>query len=217
MKKKSAPPPVRRYAPHPRYGSGPSVTGLNPSPNAPGTNLHWNATDPDELTAQIEAAFGTPSLHAGLFKNAPRKSRIPGTAIKADLTRQVPATVPVTHYFNVERICADCKEPFIFYAREQKHWYEELGFPLEAQAIRCARCRKAAQKIARTRKTYEDLLAKKSRSPNEHLKLLEALLHLIEKGIFSAKKIQAARALLKKISEPDQQGFRDKIDKLEAR
>ena len=33
--------------------------------------------------------------------------------------------------------------PFVFSAREQKHWYETLGFRLDASAVRCLPCRRA--------------------------------------------------------------------------
>ena len=52
------------------------------------------------------------------------------------MSRQSPAMVPVTHYYDVTRTCRDCDRPFIFFAQEQKHWYEQLGLPLEADCAR---------------------------------------------------------------------------------
>jgi hypothetical protein len=109
--------PFRDFVTHPRYGQGPRITGLDPQdgPETAGVFLHWHSRE-------------------GV--------RIPDTAIPADLSRQTPATCAVTHYFDSKRQCADCGEPFIFYADEQKHWYEELGFGLDADCVRCVVCRK---------------------------------------------------------------------------
>src|SRR5690554_738010 len=98
------------YVEHPRYGRKPRITGLNPVNDYRRVFLHWHSGD---------------------------DCRIPNTAVEADLSRQSPAAVPVTHYFDVKRACRDCGRPFIFYALEQKHWYEELGFCLEADCVRC--------------------------------------------------------------------------------
>jgi len=110
------------YVEHPRFGKRPHHTGLNPETDFGGDIfLHWHS---------------------------PRECRIPNTAIASDLSRQTEATIPVTHYYDVKRQCRDCGKPFIFFAQEQKHWYEELKFPLEADCVRCSSCRKREQGIA---------------------------------------------------------------------
>lgn len=96
--------PYANFVKHPRYGRQPRFTGLNPQTNFDShTFLHWHS---------------------------PQSCRIDNTAIVADLDKQVAATVPVTHYYDVERQCRDCNQMFIFFAAEQKYWYEELQFPL---------------------------------------------------------------------------------------
>jgi len=104
------------FVEHPRYGKRPKLTGLNPRHDDEGVWLNPELSD---------------------------DYRIPGTAIQADLSRQTPATYQVTHYFDVKRFCRDCHRRFIFFAEEQKHWYEELGFPLQADAARCPLCASA--------------------------------------------------------------------------
>jgi hypothetical protein len=125
------------YVEHPRFGRSPHVTGLNPQTDLTTGKpfVRWNATD-----------------------------RIPNTAIEADLTLQSRATVPVRHYYDVRRQCRDCGRPFIFFAREQKHWYEELGFPLESDCVRCAFCHRRQHGIAAIRERYEDLFHVPERS-----------------------------------------------------
>jgi hypothetical protein len=160
------------YVEHPRFGRYPQITGLNPESDLTTGQpfLHWNATD-----------------------------RIANTAIPADLSRQSPATVPVTHYFDVKRQCRDCDRPFIFFAQEQKHWYEDLGLPLEADCVRCVECRKHQRGIALKRERYEELFHVPERTPAEDLEMAECCLSLIEEGIFHRRQMQRIRELLKRI------------------
>ncbi len=96
---------------------------------------------------------------------------IPGTAVAADLQRQSFSPVPVLYYFDLKRICLDCKRSFIFFAEEQKYWYENLGFDMSADCVRCVDRRKNLQNVQRQRQRYEELLHRESRSTDEHLEL----------------------------------------------
>jgi hypothetical protein len=162
------------YVEHPRFGRRPQVTGLNPQTDlTTGTPfLHWNAAD-----------------------------RIPNTAIEADLTRQSRATVPVTHYYDVKRQCRDCGRPFIFFAREQKHWYEELGLPLESDCVRCVPCRKRQHGIAAKRERYEELFHVPERTAAENLEMADCCLSLIEAGVFDKRQAERVRHLLKRAGD----------------
>ena len=188
---RSAPIPIRpeslmnseyeKYVEHPRFGRSPRVTGLNPQSDFTTGKpfLHWNATE-----------------------------RIPNTAVEADLSRQSPATVPVTHYYDVKRTCRDCGQPFIFFALEQKHWYEELELPLEADCVRCVPCRKRQQGIAWKRERYEELFHIPERTADENLEMAECCLSLIEEGVFHVRQAQHVRQLLKRV---DAQGVRTAV------
>lgn len=145
------------FVDHPRYGRRPNVTGLNPSPMDPGVHLHWNATTHKEIVARYKAIVGKEWPFGDFSAYCERTKRIPNTAIVADLSRQTRATVPVTHYFDLDRQCRDCNRSFIFFAQEQKHWYEQLGFGLDSDCVRCVDCRKQQQGIARYREIYESL------------------------------------------------------------
>jgi hypothetical protein len=72
------------------------------------------------------------------------------TAVAADVSRQIFTTMPVTHYFDVKRVCRGCQRPFLFFADEQKHWYEELGFSIGRQR-RTSRWRSIASPWSRHR------------------------------------------------------------------
>ena len=188
------------FVDHPRYGRRPNVTGLNPNPADRDVHLHWNATTPNEIVAQYEAVIGKKWPY-GDWNSYSETKRIPNTAVVADLSRQTPATVPVTHYFDLERTCRDCKRPFIFFAAEQKHWYEELGFGLESDCVRCIECRKHQQGIARQREQYETLFHVEHRTGEQTLQMAEACLSLIESGIFAVRQTERVRMLLNSIPE----------------
>lgn len=84
---------------------------------------------------------------------------IAGTVVLATPARQHKATVPVTHYLDVLLTCRRCARPFIFFADEQRHWYEELGFVLDAWATHCTACRKLAQVDRRRLHRYATAVA----------------------------------------------------------
>jgi hypothetical protein len=51
-------------------------------------------------------------------------------------------TLPYFAYFDQQKNCATCKEAFVFGKEEQRFWYEELQFPVCAEAKNCPACRK---------------------------------------------------------------------------
>jgi hypothetical protein len=71
----------------------------------------------------------------------------PETAIPADINRQILRPVPRRWYVDMLRQCQDCKRRFLFFAEEQRHWYEDLGFPTEADCVRCPECRKTERTL----------------------------------------------------------------------
>ena len=166
--------PAAEYAgfvEHPRYGKGPRFTGLDVADSADGrVYCHWHS---------------------------PPGVRVPNTAVAADVSRQGKATLHVTHYFDARRVCRKCGRPFLFFAEEQKHWYEELMFPLEADCLDCPPCRKDEQRLRAVRQKYDALLAKRLRTQAETLELVECGLSLVESVLFSAKLLPRLRGLLK--------------------
>jgi hypothetical protein len=201
MKMKHKTDKYAEFVDHPRYGRRPKITGLNPNPADRDVHLHWNATTPEEIVAQFEAATGKKWPYGDDWSSYSKTKKIPNTAVIADLSRQTPATVPVTHYFDLERICRDCKRPFIFFAAEQKHWYEELGFGLESDCVRCVECRKRQQGIARQREQYETLFHVEQRTEEQTLQMADVCLSLIESGIFTVRQTERVRMLLNSIPE----------------
>lgn len=209
-----------KFVDHPRYGRRPNFTGLDPRPTDPNVHLHWNTTSVQELAAMFKSVTGKEWPYGDLSSYSNRSKRIPNTAIAADLARQTLATVPVTHYFDLERMCRDCNRPFIFFAEEQKYWYEELGFPLESDCVRCFECRKRQRGVARQREVYESLFHVPNKTPEQLLQMASACLTLVESAVFAAKQTQRVRMLLNQMPEGsdirDSAQFADVVGRLRA-
>ncbi|QDS88495.1 hypothetical protein EC9_26860 [Rosistilla ulvae] len=158
------------FVDHPRYGRSPRFTGLNPIDDfSRGIYLGWHS-------------------HA--------HERISETAIVANTDRQPDATIPVTHYFDLRRQCRDCGRNFIFFADEQRHWYETLHFYLGADCVRCIECRVAERDTKRLREIYETLLNQNARSDRDALELAETAMLLIDRGVFGHRCVECVRSLL---------------------
>lgn len=182
--------PKRRtdYVPHPRYGSQPRITGLNVENLKNGTYIRcWTASELESWTRK-NSFYGIDPAHIGCL--------IPDTAIVADPSRQVGSSMASTHYYDIERKCRDCGQLFIFYAEEQRYWYEELQFPVDADCIRCAPCRKRSQTLDRLKARYDVLSAAETRTVSEEVEMTFARLDLVEAGIFHPQQIERVRAFL---------------------
>ena len=181
-----------RYVPHPRYGNKPLVTGLDTDESDPEVHLHF-----------LEGCYSTERL-ARIKKNSPidisflkpNDRIVPGTAIVADISKQAPYTVPVTHYYDLERNCRDCGVLFLFFAQEQKYWYEELGFPLESDCVRCPSCRRSLREVRKAQQRYQELVTAEERSADQELELADLRLSLVEQGLMTARSLEAVRHFL---------------------
>lgn len=167
-----------QYAEHPRYGYEPRMTGLdidtNKNKKSSVVHLHWFST---------------------------AETRIKGTAILANRHKQVDDFFRFTHYYDEKRQCEDCQKPFIFYAQEQKYWYEVLRFPSVADCICCVACRKKRRAISWYHRRYGELSQLNKRSSEENIEMAACGLFLIEKKFFGDRVIQRMRMLLNSISK----------------
>jgi hypothetical protein len=50
--------------------------------------------------------------------------------------------LPYFAYIDQQKQCETCKTSFLFSKEEQLYWYEDLNFPVYADAINCKNCRK---------------------------------------------------------------------------
>ena len=123
--------------------------------------------------------------------------RIPNTAIPAKAGNSM---IALTHYYDVERKCRDCDQMFIFFAAEQKYWYETLLFPIESDCVRCYPCRKEHQRIVQAKKKYDHLYNQSERTVEQNLNMIEYCLDLIESNQFSPNKLTWVQMLFRRIS-----------------
>lgn len=208
-----------KYVEHPRYGRRPHYTGLNPDPyDILHVHLHSNATNIHELQKIHVHLFGKrDGLLKGLEAITPEElRRIAGTAILANPSKQNRPTVPVTHYYDIECVCRNCRRQFIFFAEEQKHWYEELGFRLEVDCVLCPPCRKREQSLAAKRATYERLLKSKTRDWRKNLQMVNYAVTLVEAGVFKARVVERMRAAIKTVpvEERDKPSYRKLVARM---
>jgi hypothetical protein len=200
------------YVEHPRFGKGPHYTGLDPDCNDPDVQFHWRVNiRSDGMTEELNRLFG------GTIPRPPGNcGAILGTAVAADLSKQTSATIPVTHYYDEDRICRKCGRHFIFFALEQKYWYEELHFTLDSDCVCCSECRKSNQSIARKRKKYEELIHINNPSADEMLEIAVCAVTLIEGGVFSERQIEHVRAIINKLPDDRRvvQEYEDLIKRL---
>ena len=71
----------------------------------------------------------------------------PETAILGDSSKQNYSVSPRKYYVDTKKTCRDCGRYFIFFAEEQRHWYEDLSFFVDADCVRCPECRKAERTV----------------------------------------------------------------------
>jgi len=144
----------------------------------------------------------------GLDYDRDYRPPMPRGAVRGDVRRQhfcPMCHVPRYFYVDQERRCVECGCAFVFSAREQKYWYEELRFHFDSVAVRCPECRRKQ----RTGKALHAAVARaKSRSeegpgdPSHALAVAEAIVRLNEhtgKGDLS-EAIAAARSAARIVS-----------------
>ena len=165
---------------HPRYGTKPLYTGLKIS------------HDEHDLGLVPGWKYGSERI-------------IPNTGIKAN-TKHHCSAIPVYVYFDVLKKCVDCKRHFLFFAREQQHWYEELGFAVDADCIRCVECRKERQADEWTNLNYQRLLAKNEKTWEDYLELSVAALDLYWQGEFKA--LDRIRGFMNRVPESERHRVR---------
>jgi len=189
MKPKALPKTRSYYVPHSKYGKLPRITGLDVENGQHGAHIGSIATEGQLMEKHRQGKlFGLDPLLLGF--------RIPGTAIVADPARQSGTSFPRTHYYDIERKCRDCRRMFIFFAEEQRYWYEELHFPTDAEAVRCEPCRKSSRSLDALKARHDDLAARQTLPLEEEHELTLARMELVEQGIFHTRVLEKVRAFL---------------------
>lgn len=80
------------------------------------------------------------------------------SAIPADVSQQNFTTFPRGYYVDILKLCRDCKRNFIFFAKEQRYWFEELGFYVDADCVRCCECRVNQHELKQRFQRYSETI-----------------------------------------------------------
>ena len=136
--------------------------------------------------------YGTEIQHSGteVAPNVVRQSFwryrsetiFPETAIAADVSKQNFSMYPRTYYVDILMNCDECKRDFIFFAKEQVHWYEELGFYVDAWCNHCSECRQERQESKRRFAEYSDLIVQHELSDSQLTHLTTIAITLWKQG-----------------------------------
>jgi hypothetical protein len=123
----------------------------------------------------------------------------PASAIPADIKRQNFSTMPRRCYVDVLKTCVDCQRDFIFFAREQQHWYEVLGFYVDADCVRCPACRESEQQLRRRFRRYSEATERESLSDEELTTLVDDAAFLWTEGLLrNEQRLRQLRNLARK-------------------
>lgn len=142
-------------APHVRYGSRPIASGQS-VPEATIRFGHWSLSN------------------AVIF---------PESVVAADIERQNYALYPRRYYVDMLSICRSCGRPFLFFALEQQHWYEELGFYVDANCVTCQPCRHKVHAQQDQLKRFSQAIRDEELSRGELMTLVDDAADLLIAGV----------------------------------
>ncbi|CAM3661475.1 MULTISPECIES: zinc-ribbon domain containing protein [Pseudoalteromonas] len=157
---------MTKYVSHPLYGSEPIPSG-NSYTKQEIDNAHWR------------------------YKSV---RCFPETAIPAATEKQSYSVYPRQLYIDIEENCVDCHRAFIFFAKEQQYWFEQLKFWIDAHAIKCFDCRKKSRAIKKLQISYANLIIKEHRTSEETQLLKSTTQQLFDLGVINKiNKVNAIR------------------------
>lgn len=134
----------KEVVPHPRFGSESKPSGYN---------------------------FTEFRIRGSFWGYADEKLFI-SSAIPADTSKQNYTVLPREYYVDILKLCRGCKRRFIFFAKEQKHWFEELGFFVDADCVRCTQCRVEDRKLKLIFQRYSVTVSKEQLSDTKLAELI---------------------------------------------
>ena len=173
---------------------------------------------PRHGAAPIASGFVVPEaeIRAGFWSYGD-ETMFPQSVLPGDPTRQNYTDHPRRYYVDMLRTCQDCQRPFLFFAREQKHWFETLRFYVDADCVRCTDCRRGARTAQRRLRRYSDLVAKDAPSRKDLMWMVDDAIHLLKHGVL--KDLGAVGAVKNRAlrSIPEYPGIQSLVDTIQAR
>lgn len=157
---------------HPQRGAflGAELINVRVARYRGGPDDQWRELKGVQVEQQKDGSFST-------------SGKLPAGFLWGDPSRQVfglggPALV----FGPLEKRCRACGVDFVFTAEEQRHWYETLGFFLDATAVRCSSCRVKRRRLEQARRAWELALKGVDSTATSHVAVVEAGLGLLEHG-----------------------------------
>lgn len=112
-----------------------------------------------------------------------RETIFPETAILADFSRQNYSTFPRGYYVDILKTCVGCRRRFVFYAREQQFWYEDLHFYIDTDCQYCPLCRRAQHEFRDGLRRYMDNINRTDLEPAALATLIDDAVMLWRAGV----------------------------------
>ena len=158
--KKAKRSPAPDVVPHPRYGSEPLASGVRGISLEEILRGYW--------AYKIEEIY-------------------PESVLIADTSKQNYSVFPRECYVDMRRTCRSCKRPFIFFAAEQKHWFEVLRFYVDADCVHCPACRVQRRAAKQAVEHYAELITISQPNQDELQQLVDASVALLSQGILKSR------------------------------
>jgi len=133
--------------------------------------------------------------------------------LRADSAKQHYSVKPRLIYFPRFRTCRHCGGFFVFSAKEQKYWYEDLGFYVDSTAVECVKCRKHKRNIEADLERYTKVLKDRTLADAQLVDLAVVGVRLLQAG--ALKRDQSLRELLNRIQ--DKQKWQSEIQSCRSR
>lgn len=154
-KRRSNRPELPEVVPHPRYGSAVRVSRYD---------------IPEEI---IRKAYWRYS----------QETYFSESAIPANPEKQNYSVFHRECYVDILKQCRDCNRHFLFFAEEQRYWYESLGFYVDCDCVRCCVCRKKDQHTKLRLRRHTELMRADSLNVRQAVTLTEDMIHLWKDGV----------------------------------
>ena len=107
----------------------------------------------------------------------------PESVLMADANKQNYSVFPRQCYVDMLKTCRSCARPFIFFAAEQKHWFEVLQFYIDADCVHCPECRQQRVAAKREFQRYTALVGIETPSVTELKQLVDLTVSLLAQGV----------------------------------